>query len=92
MTIEKINNRIAKLYLSLQFCSEHTKTFTVGERICINQERFQLIHILSHPEASPRPVSASIEAKIKDVIQKVILYNFRPHNRDPFLEEIQNNF
>lgn len=91
MNKEKINNRIALLYLSLQFCSEHTKTFTVGERICINQERFQLIHILSNPEAIPRPVSNTIEAKIKEIAQKVTLYNFKPSNKDPFYEEIENN-
>jgi hypothetical protein len=86
MNKEKKNNRIALLYLSLQFCSEHTKTFTVGERICINQERFQLIFILSNPEAIPRPVSSTIEAKIKDVVGKIALNNFKPSNIDPFYE------
>lgn len=92
MNKEKINNRIAQLYLSLQFCSEHTKTFTVGERICINQERFQLIHILSDPDAIMRPVPDTIEVKIKEVIQKVALYNFKPSAKDPFFEEIETNF
>lgn len=91
MNKEKINNRIALLYLSLQFCSEHTKTFTVGERICINQERFQLLHILSNSEAIPRPVSHTIEVKIKEVIQKVTLNNFKPSSKDPFYEEMKTN-
>ena len=91
MNKEKINNRIALLYLSLQFCSEHTKTFTVGERICINQERFQLIHILSNPEAIPRPVSNMIETKIKEVVQKVTFYNFKPSHKDPFYEKMETN-
>lgn len=89
MNKEKINNRIALLYLSLQFCSEHTKTFTVGERICINQERFQWITILSNPQAIPRPVPNSIEVKIKDVVRQIAVRNFKPANKDPFYFEIE---
>lgn len=89
MNKEKINNRIALLYSSLQFCSEHTKTFTVGERICINQERFQWITILSNPQAIPRPVPNSIEVKIKEVVRQITLCNFKPSNKDPFYFEIE---
>lgn len=91
MNKEKINNRIALLYSSLQFCSEHTKTFTVGERICINQERFQLIYILSNPEAIPRPVSGIIEAKIEGIVRQVAQCNFKPSHKDPFYNEVEIN-
>jgi hypothetical protein len=53
---KQIEERIALLYLALQYCSERTKTFSPGERICINQERFQWMHILDNQTASPRPV------------------------------------
>ncbi|MCV9928133.1 hypothetical protein OIU83_10740 [Flavobacterium sp. LS1R49] len=90
MNKDQINNRIALLYLSLQFCSEQMKMFTAGERICINQERFQWMHILSDPEAEPRPVSESIETKINDVIRLIEVYKFKPFNPDPFTYEIVN--
>ena len=80
----EINNRIALLYLSLQFCAEHMKTFTVGERICINQERFQWLHILSNPEAEPKPISKLIETKIQETTRLINLYNYKPTNLDPF--------
>ncbi len=80
----EINNRIALLYLSLQFCTDQMKTFTVGERICINQERFQWLHILSDPEAKPRPVSALIEEKIQKTLQLIHIYNYKARNQDPF--------
>lgn len=80
----EINNRIAQLYVSLQFCTEEIKTFTVGERICINQERFQWLYILSNPEAEPRPVSELIEIKIQETLQLIDIYNYKPSNLDPF--------
>lgn len=80
----EINNRIALLYLSLQFCTEEIRTFTVGERICINQERFQWLHILSNPEAKPRPVSEFIETKIQENLILIDLYNYKPSSLDPF--------
>lgn len=36
-------NRFDALQLVLQFCSENGGVFTIGERICINQERAKLI-------------------------------------------------
>lgn len=84
MNNAEINQRIAILYLALQFCTEQIKTFTVGERICINQERFKWLHILSNPEAEPRPVSAVIETKLKETIQLITIYNYKPSNQDPF--------
>lgn len=80
----EIQDRIAVLYLSLQFCTEKIKMFTVGERICINQERFQWLHILSEPEADPRPVSEFIEIKIQETLQLIDHYNYKPSNLDPF--------
>ncbi|MCV9931733.1 hypothetical protein OIU80_05510 [Flavobacterium sp. LS1R47] len=90
MNNDQITNRIALLYLALQFCSEQMKMFTAGERICINQERFQWLHILSEPEAEPRPVSIAIEAKISNVIKLIETHKFKPSYEDPFNNEIVN--
>lgn len=84
MNNARINERIALLYLALQFCTEQMSIFTVGERICINQERFQWLHILSDPKAEPRLVSAFIETKLKETIRLIEIYNYKPSNQDPF--------
>lgn len=89
MNKKQIEQRIALLYLVLQFCSERTKTFTAGERICINQERFQWMHILEDETAIPRKVSSSIEKKIIDVSKLALLQDFKPYYGDPFKEEIK---
>lgn len=89
MSKKQIEERIALLYLALQFCSERKKTFTSGERICINQERFQLMHILENERATPRPVSKEIESKIKYISQQTLLYHFKPYYEDPFKEETE---
>lgn len=88
MNKKQIEERIALLYLALQYCSAKRKTFTAGERICINQERFQWMHILDNQTATPRPVSLSIESKIKEVSRLAVQHNFRPYYGDPFKEEI----
>ncbi|KAF2507117.1 hypothetical protein EYY60_21665 [Flavobacterium zhairuonense] len=88
MSNTQIEERIATLYLALQYCSEKKKTFTAGERICINQERFQWMHILDDKTATPRPVSASIENKLKEVTKLAFQNNFKPYYGDPFKEEI----
>lgn len=84
MNNAEINDRIALLYLSLQFCSNQIRIFTVGERICVNQERFQWLHILSNPQAEPRPVSITIEEKIRETVRLIGIYNFKPIHQDPF--------
>lgn len=89
MSKKQIEERIALLYFALQFCSERSKTFTAGERICINQERFQWMHILEDETAAPRPVSMIIEKKIKDTSKLALSQNFRPYYEDPFKEEIE---
>ncbi len=89
MNKKQIEQRIALLYLVLQFCSERTKTFTAGERICINQERFQWMHILEDETAIPRKVSSAIEKKIIDVSKLALLQDFKPYYGDPFKEEIK---
>jgi len=88
MSKKQIEERIALLYLALQYCSQRTKTFSAGERICINQERFQWMHILDNETASPRPVSQAIENKLKEVLRLADHYNFKPYYGDPFKEEI----
>jgi hypothetical protein len=87
MSKKQIEERIALLYLVLQFSTEKTKTFTAGERICINQERFQWMHILENETAVPRPVSSSLENKIKDISKLALQQNFKPYYEDPFKEE-----
>jgi len=89
MSRKQIEERIALLYLALQFCSERAKTFTTGERICINQERFQWMHILEDPKAVSRPVSVIIENKIKSISKLALEQNFKPYYEDPFKEEIE---
>lgn len=88
MSRNQIEERIALLYLALQYCSERAKTFSPGERICINQERFQWMHILDNETACPRPVSQAIENKLKEVWKLTNYYNFKPYYGDPFKEEI----
>lgn len=89
MSKKQIEERIALLYLALQFCSEKIRTFTPGERICINQERFQWMHILEDETAAPRPVSSSIEKKINDISKLAFQQNFKPYYEDPFKEETE---
>ncbi|CAI2769139.1 hypothetical protein [Flavobacterium collinsii] len=88
MNKNQIETRIAQLYLALQYCSERTKTFTPGERICINQERFQWMHILDDETITPRPVPQNIENKLKEVSKLAAKYNFKPYYGDPFKDEI----
>jgi hypothetical protein len=90
MNKDQITDRIALLFLALQFCSEQMRMFSVGERIMINQERCQWMHLQSYPQAEPRPVSEKIEAKIKDTVRLIGVYDFRPMNQDPFKEESEN--
>jgi hypothetical protein len=87
MDRDQINERIALLFLCLQFCTDQMRMFTVGERICINQERAQWMYIKEFPIAIPRPVSVKIEAKMTDVVRLVGIYNFLPINKDPFRDE-----
>ncbi|KAF2082112.1 hypothetical protein [Flavobacterium sharifuzzamanii] len=91
MNNHQIKERIAQLYTALQFCSEKIKTFTTGERICINQERFQWMHILENAEAEPRPVSLDLERKIKEVTHLAVKYHFKPYYEDPFIDENEFN-
>ncbi|MFC0780542.1 hypothetical protein [Flavobacterium sp. HJSW_4] len=87
MNKTQIKERIAALYVALQFCSEKIKTFTAGERICINQERFQWMHILDNPEAEPRPISPDLEKKVENVTKLVMKFDFTPYYEDPFMDE-----
>lgn len=89
MSKKQIEERIAYLYLALQYCSERSKTFTAGERICINQERFQWMHILEDETASPRPVPQHIENKLKEVSRLAVQHDFRPYYNDPFKNETE---
>jgi hypothetical protein len=83
-----ILERIKILYVSLQFCSTQNKTFTVGERICINQERLQWLHILTNPESESRPVSMQVESKIKYITQCIAMGDYNISQDDPLLVEL----
>lgn len=87
MNKHQIKERIAELYIALQFCSEKIKTFTAGERICINQERFQWMHMLDNPEVEPRPISPDLEKKLQNVTKLVMKFDFIPYFEDPFMSE-----
>ena len=91
MSNKQIEERIALLYLALQYCSQRTKTFSAGERICINQERFQWMHILDDQTVSPRPISKDIDNKLQEVARRASQNNFKPYYGDPFKEEIVLN-
>ena len=91
MSNKQTEERIALLYLALQYCSQRTKTFSAGERICINQERFQWMHILDDQTVSPRPVSKDIDNKLQEVAKRASQNNFKPYYGDPFKEEIVLN-
>jgi hypothetical protein len=83
-----ILERIKILYVSLQFCSTHNKTFTAGERICINQERLQWLHILTNPESEPRPISMQVESKIENITQRIAMGDYNISQDDPLLGEL----
>lgn len=87
MNKDHINERIALLFLALQFCSDQKRMFTTGERILINQERAQWMYIKEFSTAIPRPVPASIEVKLKEVVRLIDAYNFQPLIQDPFRDE-----
>jgi len=83
-----ILERIKTLYASLHFCSTQNKIFTVGERICINQERLQWLHILTNPESEPRPVSIQVESKIENITQLIAVSDKNRFQDDPLLAEL----
>lgn len=83
-----ILERIKILYVSLKFCSTQNKVFTVGERICINQERLQWLHILTNPESEPRPVSMQVELKIGNITQLITMGDYNITQDDPLLGEL----
>lgn len=75
MSRETIQNRIAFLFTALQYCSNVKRCFSTGERIMINQERFQWTHILSYPLAEPRVVSFDIDLKLKNLEKSIADYD-----------------
>lgn len=63
--------RLEQLFIILRYCTEKGRFFTIGERICINQERGLLISedydIENHIYQQPR----AIENKIDFIINKL---------------------
>ena len=86
MTNEQINDRLELLYVVLQFCSQRKATFTVWERMAINQERGQLLNNIDYPGSALRPVSEALETKVQTAFKRSLKYNFTPLNNSDFNE------
>lgn len=73
-------NRFDALQLVLQYCSQNGGFFTLGERICINQERAKLI-AYEFPELikdSNFQHSEKLSAKIVFYINLIQKRNWKP--------------
>lgn len=84
MTQEQIKERLYMLFMALQFHTQYKSYFTLGEKIVINQERGQLLYMLTFSKAEPKPVPTTIENKIKEIDHLIQVYNWHPLNRIDF--------
>lgn len=82
MRTEEIHNRLAFLYLCLQYSSQQQELLTVYDRMYINQERGQLLNELDYPKTIPRPVPEAIEAKLQQIKVLIAKYNWQPLNNN----------
>lgn len=78
MHLEAINERLDDLFMVLVFCSYQQKTFTEGQRICINQERAALLDhknylfdTLCLSEVREYRVPEQIEEKVQFTLKKI---------------------
>ncbi|AMA48094.1 hypothetical protein [Flavobacterium covae] len=71
MNIENELNRLELLFLVLRYCSEKGRFFTIGERICINQERALLIQeeydIENHNYQQPQTICNKIDFIVRKI-------------------------
>ena len=86
MTNDQINDRLELLYIVLQFCSQRKASFTVWERMAINQERGRLLNNIDYPGSPLCPVSETLEAKVQTAFKTSLKYNFMPLNNADFNE------
>lgn len=96
---EKIHQRLEDLHNVLNYCSEVDKNsdgrlyvFSIGERICINQERGALFSQLAqiNNETFPHEVREykippHIEAKVKFTIEKIQATNWGGYKLNDYI-------
>ncbi|WP_154656443.1 hypothetical protein [Flavobacterium suncheonense] len=78
MHLEEINNRLDDLFLVLVYCSFGQRTFSTGQRICINQERAALLDRKNYlfdslplSEVRDYKVPEQIEERIQFTLNKI---------------------
>ena len=77
MNTESDFSRLELLFLVLCYCSEKGAFFSVGERICINQERALLMR--NDAETSKYEQPQSICHKIDFVVRKIKETGYTPN-------------
>lgn len=94
MHLEEINQRLDDLFAVLQYCSEERKTFTLGQRVCINQERAALFdrknYLFSRiPVELVREYKAptELEEKIQFTINRIRDTNFPAYTTSWFIDQ-----
>lgn len=94
MHLELINERLDQLYAVLQYCSEERKTFTTGERICINIERAALFDRKNYlfqelplEEVRKLETIPELEEKIHRTLQRMEAENFMAYKTSWFIKE-----
>lgn len=93
MHLEQINQRLDDLFALLQYCSEERKTFTIGERICINFERGclfdrknYLLHGFNFHLVRAYKQEPETEQKIQRTLTKMKADNFVAYDTSWFLD------
>lgn len=76
--------RITLLFNCLQYSTDVDQSLKPGERIVINQEIGNLLHLLEYPSASYKPIPASIEVKITETQKQIIKRDWSSINEFPF--------
>ena len=73
-------SRILELNILLQYCSFKNGIFTIGERICINQERAYLLSLNdeSHVIRKVFEYNKKLEYKIDSNLEKIKTLNWKP--------------
>lgn len=101
MHLEEINTRLDDLFAVLQYCSEKTKSFTLGQRVCINQERAALFDRKNHLfnglalECVRRyKVPPELEEKVQFTLTKIKDTNFTAYNTSWFIDpnKVENEY
>lgn len=98
MHLEQINQRLEDLYAVQQYCSEERKTFTIGERICISQEKGALFDRLNYlfngkpiDQVRTYQVPDELEDKIRLVSAAIKASNFTAYPTTWFIKDIDES-